>query len=152
VHLTAAGWFWPVGEPGAAGIAIGEVHVRQFSLPVILQAPRLIAGAGASTLSLGFGRAGTMQVEAETVATLPFGQVLVSILSPDGSPGAGVLAGGTAGSADAQQLDVGAGTVNFTYSPPGAPGLDVLVIRAVQADGGAGMEIARFDLVTEPGP
>lgn len=152
VDLTVSGWFWPVGEPGAAGVAIDEVHVRQFSLPVILQAPRLVAGAGAANLSLGFGRAGTMVVEQDTVSTLPFGQMLVSILAPDGSPGAGVMAGGVAGGPDAQIVDIAAGPVAFTYTPPGAAGTDILVLRAVQADGGTGVEIARFDLVTEAGP
>lgn len=152
IDLTASGWFWPVGEPGAAGIEVGEVHVRQFSLPVILQTPGLVAGAGAADLSVGFGRAGTMQVEADAVSTLPFGQVSVSVLSPDGSPGAGALGGGAAGGPGERLLDVGAGGAAFTYTPPAGPGVDILVLRAVQADGGAGVEIARFDLVTEPGP
>ena len=152
VNLTISGWFWPVGEPGAAGVEIGEVHVRQFSLPVLLQAPRLTAGAGAADLSLGFGRAGTMQIEADSVSTLPFGQMTVSILSPDGSPGTGALGGGAGGGPDARLLDVNAGALAFTYTPPDAPGRDILIVRAVQADGATGMEIARFDLVTEPAP
>lgn len=152
VDLTASGWFWPVGEPGAAGIEIGEVHVRQFSLPVILQAPRLVADSGATDFSLGFGKAGTMQIEADAVSDLPFGRVLVSILAPDGSPGAGALGGGVAGGPDAQTLNVGAGAAAFTYTPPAVPGLDILVLRAMQADGATGMELARFDLTTEPGP
>lgn len=152
VAVTAAGWFWPVGEAGAAGVEIGEVHIRQFSLPVILQVPPLVAGAGAADLSLGFGHAGTLQVEADTVTALPFGQVEVAIVAPDGSPGAGVLAGGVSGGPDRQVVDVQAGAPAFTYTPPPAPGRDVLVLRAVQADGSTGMEIARFDLVTEPGP
>lgn len=152
VNLTVSGWFWPVGEPGAAGVAIDEVHIRQFSLPIILQAPRLVAGAAAADLSLGFGRAGTMVVEQDAVSTVPFGQILVSIIAPDGSPGAGVLGGGVAGGPDAQTLDIAAGPVAFTYTPPGAPGVDILILRAVQADGSTGVEIARFDLTTEAGP
>jgi len=152
VDLTATGWFWPVGEPGAAGIEIGEVHVRQFSMPVTLQVPRLVAGAGAAGLSLGFGRTGTLQVRAGGAATLPFGQILVSILSPDGSPGTGTLGGGAGGGPEARLIDVADGPVGFTYTPPAAPGTDVLMVRAVQADGAAGMEFARFELATEPGP
>ncbi len=93
-----------------------------------------------------------MQVESDNVAMLPFGQVLVSIVSADGSPGAGTLAGGAGGGPTAQLLDVAPGPATFTYTPPGAPGLDILVVQAVQADGATGMEIARFDLLTEPGP
>jgi len=152
VDLTATGWFWPVGEAGQDGIAIGEVQVRQFGLPVTLQVPRLLAGGGAANLSLAFGRAGTLQVQADAAATQPFGQMRVSLLAPDGSPGAGTLGGGAGGGPQAQLLDVAAGPVAFTYTPPAAPGLDILVLRVLQAGGGAGMEIARFDLRTEPAP
>lgn len=152
VDLTVSGWFWPLGEAGAAGIEIGEVQVRQFTLPVILHAPRMLAGAGVGNLALEFARAGTLQVHADTVASVPFGQVRVSILSADGSPGAGILSGGVAGGPEAQMLDVGSGQVSFAYTPPFVPGLDILVLQAVRADGAAGMEIARFDLPTEPGP
>jgi hypothetical protein len=93
-----------------------------------------------------------MQIEADSVSTLPFGQMTVSILSPDGSPGTGALGGGAGGGPDARLLDVNAGALAFTYTPPDAPGRDILIVRAVQADGATGMEIARFDLVTEPAP
>lgn len=152
VNLTVSGWFWPAGEPGAAGVEISEVHVRQFSLPVLLQAPRLTAGAGPIGLSLGFGRAGTMQIEADSLSMLPFGQLMVSILSPDGSPGAGTLGGGAGGGPSAQLLDVAPGALAFTYTPTAAPGRDLLLVRAVQADGAMGIELARFELVTEPAP
>lgn len=152
VNLAASGWFWPIGEPGASGVAIEEVHVRQFSLPVVLHVPRLVAGNVAAELALGLGRAGTLVVERDTVSSLPFGQMQISLTAPDGSPGAGVLGGGVAGGPDTQILEIAAGPVVFSYTPPDAPGVDILVLRAVQSDGGMGVEIARYDLVTESGP
>jgi hypothetical protein len=150
IVLSAEGYFWPVGQAGATGIAIGEVRIRQSVLPLLLSppAPLLIAGGAAVDLTVQFGTVG-MRLEADTPEpeALAFGDAMLSVVDSGGRPGAGVLAGGDAGPDGTRVVPVNAGQVTVQYTPPAAPATDFLVVRLGNGEGGAGQSLGKLKLV-----
>ncbi|MDM0110699.1 hypothetical protein QTI66_00980 [Variovorax sp. J22R133] len=150
IVLVAEGYFWPVGEAGATGIAIRDVRIRQSVLPLLLSpaAPRLIAGGATVDLTVRFGNVG-MRIEADAPEpeALPFGDAMLSLVDAGGRPGAGVLAGGGAGPEGTRVIAVNAGQVSVQYTPPAAPATDFLVVRLDNGEGEPGQQLGKLRLV-----
>jgi hypothetical protein len=149
VTLDAEGFFWPVGVGGVSGPAIREARIRQASLPLRLvpERPDLVAAGAPLDLRVEFGATGTLRVDAEGgVSRLPYGSVVVSVVDAGGRPGAGALAGGTAGPGGARVLPLADGIATLQYTPPAQATVDHLVVRLEDNEGGAGIELGRFRL------
>lgn len=153
--LEVEGWFWPVGQAGQAGQPIERALVREFRLPVLLNVGGpLAAGGGAVDLSVAFNATGTMDLRDGSVGVTPFGSIALRLRDGGGGPGAGTLAGGEAGPEDTRVVAVDGGPITVSYTPPGSPAVDHLVVLAHTTDVGGdqrlGMELARFDLAVTP--
>ena len=146
--IEAEGWFWPVGIPGQAGIAIGEIRIRGVTLPVLLEPrnPLIAAGGGAVPLALRIGAAGGLTL-GNGAGPLPIGSIAVRVVGQGGQPGSGTLAGGTAGVDGARILDASSGTVAFDYTPGAEPATDTLIVALENGESDLGIELGRFDLV-----
>lgn len=155
--LRAEGWFWPVGEVGAAGPAIAEAHLRQLVLPVnmVPAEVRFVAGGGPVDLRFEVGAAGTAVVSQGGVVTAAFGRIAASLEGPGGTPGAGTLGGGQAGIGGARLIAVTDNSATITYTPPAAPASDRLILRSVTRNAGEthfGPQLAAFDLIVAAAP
>jgi hypothetical protein len=150
--IEADGWFWPVGVPGQAGIAIGEIRLRGITLPVLLEPrdPFLEAGGPAITLTLRIGRAGGLTL-GNGAGPLPIGSIAVNVNGQGGQPAAGTLAGGTAGVGGARILDASTGEASFDYAPGAQPIRESLIVALENGESDLGVELGRFDLVTRAG-
>jgi hypothetical protein len=150
VLLSAEGYFWPVGEAGVAGVAISALRLRQSLLPLRLQpeVPRLVAGGVPVPLTVLFGHAGTLQIDAGAggPAAQPFGDVLFSLVDAGGRPGAGELAGGDAGAGGARRVAVADGQAAVQYTPPAAPATDFLLAHLADAAGAPVQRLGRLRL------
>lgn len=84
VTLRADGWFWPVGVPGQAGIAIGEIRIRGVTLPLEISParPLLIAGGVATDLTVRVGAVGTFRLPTPVLPPLPFGALAFMLREP----------------------------------------------------------------------
>ena len=126
------------------------LRIRQSVLPLLLSpaAPALIAGGAAVDLTVQFGTVG-MRIEADTPEpeALPFGDAMLSLVDAGGRPGAGVLAGGGAGSGSTRVIAVNAGQVSVQYTPPSAPTTDFLVVRLDDGAGAPGQQLGKLRLV-----
>ncbi len=152
--FTADGWFWPVGQAGESGIPIGEIRLRGVVHPVFVEpaAPTLVAGGPALTLAIVFDGRGRSRITSGPLASSPFGSLAVRLEKGDGTAGDGALSGGTAGAGGVRLVAVTAGRAQVTYTPPGAPTADILVVAVDNGENGAGLEIGRFPLTVEAGP
>lgn len=150
VTLGAEGWFWPAGEPGEAGIQIGEVRLRGAVLPLEITPPRprLIAGGPAVDLTLRVGATGPLRVsDPDTpLPPLPFGALALALVDAGGRPGAGALSGGTDGEGGAHLVTLTDGSATVTYTPPAEAATDVLVVALDDGLDGLGIELGRFVL------
>jgi hypothetical protein len=147
--LSAEGWFWPIGEAGEAGVQIGEVRIRGAVLPLEIApaAPRLTAGGAPVELTLRLGTAGPLRLGDQAVLPpLPFGSLALALFDPGGRPGAGTLAGGTAGAGSAHLVELADGAATFTYTPPAEAATDVLVVALDNGEDGLGVELGQFTL------
>jgi hypothetical protein len=154
VTLEASGWFWPVGVEGAAGIPMGPILVRSALLPVGLEPPltRVEAGGDPIALTVRTGLAGTFVLDEPAPAepTSPFGALVVALVGPGGTPGAGTLSGGEAGSGGSRLVPVADDAAAVTYTPPAEPARETLVVSAVSGDPPRiGIELARFEFRVE---
>lgn len=149
--LHAVGWFWPPGVAGQAGDPIDHALVRQALLPLRLApfAP-LVAGADPQPLSVRVGPRAALDVEEDATSAAPFGAVALRLVGRGGRPGAGTLAGGTAGPGGERVVPVVDEAVTVTYTPPAEAAVDELVVLAHTVDGDGeqrlGVELARFRL------
>lgn len=150
LSLNAEGWFWPVGQPGQAGIAIGEVRVRGVVLPLELSpaVPSLVAGGPPVELALRFQPRGTHVFDAgpEPAPPLPFGSLALALRTAGGQPGLGQLSGGVAGVDGAHLVLVGDGQATFTYTPPAEAAVDELIVTLDDGADGLGVELGRMKL------
>ncbi len=150
LKISAEGWFWPVGEVGAAGVQIGEVRVRGALLPleILPAAPPLVAGGAPVELSFRLRTVGPLRVDGQDapLPPLPFGSLALLLLGPGGGPGAGSLTGGTAGVGDVQLAELTNGSATLTYAPPAGPATDQLVVGLDDGEDGMGVEIGRLPL------
>jgi hypothetical protein len=149
ISLVAEGWFWPVGTPEQAGDPIKEALVRAGFLPLRLDPAhlRLVAGGDAAPLTVSLGTVGTMRLlGGDTPENLPFGSLTFAVVDEGARPGAGTLAGGTAGSDGTRLVPFIDGAASVTYTPPAAPATDFLVVGMEDNEGGQGVELGRFRL------
>jgi hypothetical protein len=154
ITLVAEGWFWPVGAPEQEGPEIQEARVRAAFLPVQMlpSAPRLTAGGDPVELTLRLGTMGAMRLHGVDAPpdALPFGSLAITLLDEGGRPGAGALAGGTAGEADGDEVvrivPVADGLATVTYTPGPEAAVEYLVVALDDGEDGRGAELARFRL------
>ncbi len=150
ITLAASGWFWPVGAPAQAGTRIGEVRLREAVLPVdvVPEAPLLVAGGPPVelTVRVATGPLLRLRVEAAPLPRLPFGPLAFLLLDDAGGPGAGSLAGGTAGADGVRLVDLVDGEATITYTPPGQAAVDELAVALDDGEKGRGIEIGRVRL------
>jgi hypothetical protein len=146
--IEAEGFFWPVGQAGQSGPTIIEARIRQTLQPLRLvpARPNLVAAGAAVELRVEFGAAGTFRVEQDDVNLSPYGSLIVSVIDAGGRPGAGTLSGGSDGPGGSRVLPFVEGAVTLQYTPPDAPASDQLVIAIEDGEGGAGIELGRFQL------
>jgi len=145
--LSANGLFWPPGTAGESGEAIRAILLRAPLLPLTLspQRPAITAGGAPVDLSIQLASAGGGRIEAEGITPSAGIRLLARLLDAGGRPGAGTLSGGAEGPAGSRLLTVTDGAVQVRYNPPATPALDLLVV-SLEADGAAGIELARFGL------
>jgi hypothetical protein len=150
LSLSAEGWFWPVGQPGQAGIAIGEVRVRGVVLPLVLSPsdPTLVAGGPPVDLMLRFQARGAYVFDggSSPVPPLPFGSLALALRTAGGQPGLGQLSGGTAGVDGVHLVPVSDGQATVTYTPPAEAAVDELVVGLDNGADGLGVELGRMTL------
>lgn len=153
--VEAVGWFWPPGVAGATGVPVQRALVRQFLLPVRLGFEGAVeAGGDGVSLDLSFGDVGTLDVSDGPTTAADLGTVALRLLDPGGGPGAGSLAGGSAGPDGSHVVPVAGDGASVTYQPPATAVTDHLVVatHARDADGHerVGLELARFEVVVQP--
>ena len=151
--LEADGWFWPVGQPAEAGIAIGEIRLRGVSLPILVapSVARISAGGPPVDIIVRIGRAGALRITEDGVAALPFANIAVAAFAPGNRPPNGTVTGGADGAEGVRVFDAAAGEVTVRYTPPAQPARDTLVIALEDGEGGLGVELGRFPLVVRGG-
>lgn len=149
IVVEAEGIFWPVGVTGETGVAIDEIRVRGLALELSMNPPSpfLTAGGPSIDLSLQMSNQSALRLGGDG-STLPFDQLAVNLIQPDGSAGAGSLSGGTAGGGDVRLIDIIAGTATLTYTPPAAAGQDLLQVAFDDGETGLGQVIQQFALVS----
>jgi hypothetical protein len=146
--LSAEGWFWPIGVAGEAGVAIGEIRVREALLPVEIAParPDLVAGGPPVELRLRVVAAGTLRLDGAATTLLPFGALALALAGPGGRPGAGTLAGGADGTAGVRLAPLVDSAATITYTPPAEAATDELVVALDDGAGGQGDVVGRFPL------
>jgi hypothetical protein len=146
--LAARGLFWPVGQPGQAGVEIGEIRLRGALLPVEVVAPTasLTAGGPAIAITVRVPTLPSLRLQPAGAAGMPFGALALAVMQPSGRPGTGALAGGTAGVGNVRVVDLADGEATVTYTPPAEATLEELVIALDDHEGGRGVEIGRLPL------
>lgn len=150
LEVIAIGLFWPVGVVGEAGRIIDEIHFRGGVLPIEVTpvAPILIAGGSAAELTIRFDTTALL-LEKNSVTSMPFGALAVTLVGPGGKPGKGTITGGAAGATpEIRLLTVENESATVTYTPPPAAAVDELVITFANAAKGLGIEIGRVRLTT----
>ncbi len=154
LSLKADGWFWPVGEPGQAGIEIGEIRIRGAIRPLLLAPPqpRLVANGPGVDLRLSFEARGTSKITKSGLSNEAFGNLAIRLEMEDGTAGAGTLGGGTAGINNNRLLPVTDEQVQFSYTPPATPGKEILIISIDDNNSSSGIEIGRYTLITGAAP
>ena len=150
LSLTADGWFWPVGEPGQAGVEIGEIRIRGAIYPLLLTPanPVFVANGPALNLTISFDARGTSRITASGLDSESFGNLAARLEKEDGTAGAGILSGGTPGDSGIRLLPVTDDHVELIYTPPAIPGKDILLLSIDDNESSNGLDIARFTLVT----
>ncbi len=151
LRLRGTGVFWPVGVVGEAGPAIERALVRVVRLPLTLRPQGALEPGGAAVaLQLAVGTTGTLRAAATGTDSLPFGSVAVRLTDPSGGPGAGSLSGGLAGPDGHRLVTVDEAGASVDYTPPAAPGTDIVVVSGHARDSGGadrvGLELARFEM------
>lgn len=140
------GWFWPVGVAGQTGVVIDSIRLRGVALPLAVSPanPRLVAGGQAVelTVSIGAGSFGTYQLLNQPI--LPFGSLVFSVLGAGARPGKGTLVGAVNGIVIAPVTD---GVASVSYTPPDEATSEELILSLEDGEGGAGIEIGRFNLI-----
>lgn len=146
--FVARGLFWPVGQPGQAGIRIGEIRVRGARLPIDVAASSevLTAGGPAVDFTIHVGALPALTLRAGGATPMPFGALAVAVIQPDGRPGNGTLSGGDAGLGPVRIVTLSNDEATVTYTPPAQPGLEELVVALDDHEGGPGIEIGRLPL------
>lgn len=151
VTAQAEGWFWPVGVSGESGRQIGEIRIREVILPLEISpaAPETTAGGAAVDLTFRLGTVGVLRLQsgAAPLPALPFGSLALALFGPGGTPGAGSLSGGVAGTAGVQLATLSAGgEAVIRYTPPAQEATDELRIALDNGIGGPGIEIGRVSV------
>lgn len=152
ITLEVEGWFWPIGQTGVAGSEIQQAQVRQFVLPVLMATDNtpIVPGGSAVPLSFQLGAAGTMQIQANSVSSIPFGDIAVRLRSAAGGPGLGTLSGGNNGPDNSQLVPLVDGAATVDYTPPGSAANENVIVSTVIMDGNnalrLGIELARYNL------
>jgi len=152
--LAVEGWFWPVGESGQAGVAIGEIRLRGVVLPITIQPaqPNLTANGPAVALTIALDARGTARITADDLDQAPFGMLAVRLEKADGTAGDGLLTGGAADDDGTLLLTVDDGAATVTYTPPAQPTTEALVITVDNSKGGSGVVVRRFPLIVRAAP
>jgi hypothetical protein len=145
VILRADGWFWPVGVPGQAGIAIGEIRLRGVMLPLHVSPanPLLVAGGSAIDLTVQVGSFGVSRLHEPPIPPLPFGTLAFAVIGPGGRPGKGSLVDQADGVRIVPLTD---NQAIVTYQLPVEAAEDELLIALDNGTNGLGIEIGRFRL------
>ena len=87
-----------------------------------------------------------MDVRADGVERGPFGDVVLRLTDAGGRPGAGTLAGGTAGPDGSRLVPLSNGAASFQYTPPANAAVDLLHVSFENGEGAAGDEIGQLPL------
>lgn len=152
IALEVEGWFWPIGQTGVSGDLITQAHVRQFVLPVSMVTNNgpIVAGGSAVQLNFNVGTSGSMVLQGNSASTLPFGSIAVRVLSADGSPGQGSLAGGDAGPDNSRLIPLSNGSALLSYTPPGSATNERVIVTTIIMNGNTpvrlGIELASFNI------
>ncbi len=143
--LKADGWFWPVGVPGQAGVAIGEIRIRGVIYPLEISPPQplLTAGGAPVDLTVRVGSFDPIRVHELPLPELLFGSLAFVVLGPGGRPGKGTLVDSVDGLRLVPLVD---NQAVVTYQPPDEPARDELVVGLDNGADGLGIEIGRFPL------
>ncbi len=139
LSVAAEGIFWPMGISGETGIDIDEIRMRGLTMDIRLEpaAPYLNAGGAATTLILMIDSTASHRLGGDNTP-LTFDRITVDLLQPDGQPGAGSLAGGTAGLENTRHLAITDGVATVVYTPPGTATKDLLRVGFDDGDDGRG--------------
>ncbi len=145
LSVVAEGIFWPIGISGETGIDIDEIRLRGLTMDVRLEpaTPHLEAGGAATTLFLMIGAPASHRLGGDNTP-LTFDRITVDLQQADGQPGAGSLAGGTAGAANARHLTVTDGVATAVYTPPGSATKDLLRVGFDDGEDGLGQVVKQF--------
>ena len=145
LSVVAEGIFWPIGISGEVGIDIDEIRLRGLTIDVRLEpaAPQLNASGAATTISLMISSPASHRVGGDGTP-LTFDRITVDLQQPDGQPGAGSLAGGTAGAANARHLTITDGVATAVYTPPGTATKDLLRVGFDDGENGLGKVVKQF--------
>jgi len=151
LRLEAAGWFWPIGMPGASGITIGEIRVRGLSLPVLLRhdALALVAGGGPIALVLALG--GDTAFRLGGAGAIPSAPMVARIEGPGARAASGTLGGGAPGAGGVRLASIAQGELSLLYTPGAEAATDTLVLAFDDGDEGPGAEVGRFSLAVREG-
>lgn len=154
IRCLAKGWFWPAGQPGQAGIAIQETHIRANTLNVELvpRIPAIVAGGPAVNLGLHVRHTGFVLEQDQQPQPLGLDLLALNLRAAGGGPGQGALQGDDLGLGGLTLVTVSAsGIANFAYTPPAQPGEDILEISlakggAAPAEKHAGTSLGKLSL------
>ncbi|MCP4624967.1 MAG: hypothetical protein GY850_15790 [bacterium] len=147
ISVVAEGIFWPIGIAGETGIDIDEIRLRGLTLDIRLEpaTPHLNAGGAATTLFLMIDATASHRLGGDETP-LAFDRITVELQQPGGQPGAGSLAGGTAGSGNTRHLTITDGVATAVYTPPGTAAKDLLRVGFDDGDDGLGRIAAQFEI------
>ncbi len=144
ITLLARGFFWPVGQAGVAGLPIDHIRLRGADMDVDIEIPaaRLVAGGPATDATLHVRAAGSVDLDANGAAAMPFGSLALQLF-----PGRGTLGGGADGATAAIRIVPLVNEVaQFTYAPPAQAAEEELIVAFDNHEGGLGPEIGRVPL------
>lgn len=149
ITLEAEGVFWPIGVAGEAGVAIDEIRLRGLVIDLKqgVTLPDISAGGSPLVLQLHLEGLASQRLGGDG-SSLPFSHLALDLRQADGSPGAGSISGDSAGAGGVQFVVITDSLVSFTYTPPGSPAQDVLLVGFDDGENGLGQVVNRFNLIS----
>jgi len=151
IDLDADGWFWPPDAPGEEGGPIVETVARIAGLPLRVSPWPLVMRAGAPALPVEIGLDATaVRVLDGALQGAGPSTFALRVLDAGDRAGAGTLSGGAAGPEGSRIVEVDAGILRVTYTPPAAPVRERLVVSFLRAAPGVppslGEKIGEFPI------